>query len=156
MKTSEKQTPEEIALAAKINIGVGLTPDENLVRDITKLLLRIDKLLVPGDSLQCNNITPKIDILDKEIRKGVYFLELDDYPRKETRSNKNTSYLTKKVDWVLLEKRLHDAISDGIEDYVWPTRISDEFFNEKKTQEERTEKIVKEERIRRLLVSRLI
>ena len=150
-----KQSAEESALANKINIGVGLTPDETLMKDVTKMLNRIDKLLVPGDSLQANNITPKIQLLVRDVVKGFYFSDLGDYPKDEpkVKSKAPPVYLTKKVEWDRLHSALHRAISDGNEEYEWPARISEEFNAEKATVDQRIEKIVKGDKLQRVQVS---
>lgn len=152
-----KQSAAEIALASKINIGVGLTPDETLLKDVTKMLNRIDKLLVPGDSLQANDTTPKIQVLVRDTLKGAYFSDLGDYPKSKPKGKdkKEPVYLTKKVDWERLLAALHDAISNGVEDYVWPARIAEEFNGEKVTLDERIEKIVKGDKLERVQVSEL-
>jgi hypothetical protein len=136
----------------RLQIGINLSPDEALMKDMTKLVTRMEKIAVPGDSMVVSTIVEQLKQVLKKVQSGNYFIKTDELILKLSKDFKPVQVLTLKVNWVLFESEITSAMSDGASDFVLPKRLKEEIDEEKYIQEEKVSKIMKEDKKKRLQV----
>jgi hypothetical protein len=136
----------------RLQIGINLSPDEALMKDVTKLVTRMENIAVPGDSMIVTTIIEQLKCVLNKVQKKYYFVKIDELILKLSKDSKPVQVLTIKVNWDLFEREITAAMSDGVTDYVLPKRLQDEIDEEKYIQEEKIAKIMKEDKKKRLQV----
>lgn len=156
---TDRNQPAIAAEKARLQLGINLTPDETLTRDLLKLAIRLEKFVCPGDSMESNNVAVKMDVLSRSILRGKYFRKLDYVStavKPKGKDLKISAVLTKQVDWTLFEEEVTVALSNDIVGYVLSPRLKDEIFQENLAQDEKIAKIMNEAKKQMLQVSYLL
>jgi hypothetical protein len=104
--------------------------DLHNTKELMKLLNRLERILVPSNSLVENIYAGSFEILASKIKKGVYFRDFV-CGRSSTRI----------IEWDMLEPAIYHTISSKKEEAN--KKIVDEIETEKRLQSEKLEKLIK-------------
>ena len=111
-----------------------------LTKQVLKLLNRIERVMIPSNEVIHSNISNRIDTLGKQVKRQVFFEDINLAPRtsigkKSIPRNAPKEVALKKVVWDKLEKEIIFSISDGeVESFVIPTEVQNEIEDEKRVQ----------------------
>ncbi len=134
--------------------SISAQADVNLLKDITKLVHRIERILVPINSLVHSTIGQKLDTLLVKAKSGTFFEDARRFPHNDLLGNdlRTIEPLFRKVAWPKFEAAILNTVSDGDPDYQLPLTVQNDIAMEKRAHEERLEKAASKERVRRLQV----
>ena len=131
--------------------------DEWIVKELSKLIHRIERILVPSNSLVHSTIGSRLESFLRRIKRKEYFLPIDEafYRFKDVDGCdvKNLEVLARKVDWNSLETALFDVIRDGDANFIIPHDVINELEVERGVHEGRFQKALTKENARALQVS---
>jgi hypothetical protein len=129
--------------------------DAGLLKEITKMIHRIERILVPSNSLVHSTIGERLDGLLKQIKKGVFFEDVNMFPVEDLIGYevKSIEPLFRKVNWVSLEHEIWNVVGEGNAEYTLPPAVQVEIYTEKTVHTDKLEKAAGKERVRRLQVS---
>jgi hypothetical protein len=128
--------------------------DANLVKDLTKLLGRIERIFVPSGTMVYNPVIEKLEALMKEVQKGSCIVDVKDFSREEIDRalSKNSEFIIRKVDWDIFVRDLVRATGNGDVDYQLPPLVLEEIDTEIRVHNEKMNKALAKEKIRQLQV----
>jgi hypothetical protein len=140
-------------MATKASISA--QADANILKEIVKLIHRIERILVPINSLVHSNIGEKLDGLLVEIKKGKYFEDVNKFPAQDLIGYdvRSIEPLFRKVSWEKLGMAIWTTLNDGNEEYFLPDAVINEIAMERQVHEDKLQKAVNKERVRRMQVS---
>jgi hypothetical protein len=139
-------------MATKASISA--QADANMLKEIIKLIHRIERILVPINSLVHTNIGEKLDGLLVEIKKGKYFEDVNKFPVQDLIGYdvRSIEPLFRKVAWEKLGMAIWTTLNDGNEEYFLPDAVINEIAMERQVHEDKLQKAVNKERVRRMQV----
>lgn len=134
--------------------SISAQADVNLMKDITKLIHRIERILVPINSLVHSTVGQKLDSLLLKAKSGVFFEDVRRFPHNELIGYEVRSIepLFRKVAWPKFEEAIWETVNEGNADYQLPTSVLNDIAMEKQAHDDRLEKAANKERVRRLQV----
>lgn len=134
--------------------SISAQADVTLLKEITKLIHRIERILVPINSLVHSTIGERLDRLILQIKKGDYFEDVNKFPVEDLigYEAKSIEPLFRKVAWEKLELAIWTAVSDGDVEYNLPVSVLVEIATERQVHDDKLEKAASKERVRRLQV----
>jgi hypothetical protein len=129
--------------------------DASLHKKVSKMIRRVERILVPPNSVKVNPYSEEFDSLLNKLQTGQFYTNVFESPTKSKYrySSKNNQPLLRNVDWDKLELEVIKIIGKGDEDYILPIKIQEEFLTEKKIQDDEEQKKLKKERLNRLQVT---
>lgn len=129
--------------------------DANLIKDLTKLLGRIERIFIPSGTLVYNDIFERLESLLKQVQKGYCIVDVNAFSRAEIDRtlSKNSELIIRKVDWDVLIRDLTQAAGNGDPEFKLPASVMEEIDTEIRVHEEKLKKALGKERIRQLQVS---
>lgn len=135
--------------------------DENLTKQIKKMIARIEKILYPSSSLEVNVIGRDLESLIQNLHRGDYYCDANigvqhSQSGRKIRASKlptlESTFSDRIVDWKSLEKDIIDIISRFNPDYIVPTQVQEEINTEKKLQDDFLFKLRSKEKLTSLKV----
>jgi len=130
--------------------------DANLLKVVTKLLNRIERILVPSNSLVHNSVGSRLDVFLKKIKTGHFFVNVVEFTKKRADllgyDAKTIEPLFRQVNWDAFEQQLYRVILDGDEEVNIPLEVMNELSIERDAQQQRLSKAVSKELVRNLQV----
>lgn len=132
--------------------------DAALLKDITKMMHRIERIFVPSHAITHSTIGDRLSLLLKRIQRGFIFVDVKEFNREMVCNvlSKNSEVIVRKIDWDLFISELVKAVNDtGDEAYSLPGEVWEEILTEKRIHEEKLDKAIKKEKVRQLQVSYL-
>ena len=121
---------------------------EYLTKQISKLLHRIERVMIPSNEVVHSNISSRISSLSKKIKAQAFFEDIELPPvaavvgKKSAPRNQTKDIPLKKVSWDKLEKEIIFAISDGdVEGFVAPSEVINEIEDERRLQSQEVLKL---------------
>lgn len=91
--------------------------DNNLLKELTKMIHRIERIIVPSNSIVFNVLGSKIDSLLLKIKSGFFFIDVKEFIKERNDllnyDSKAIEPLFRKVNWISFEKELFKVISNG-------------------------------------------
>lgn len=138
--------------------SISAQADAILLKEITKLIHRIERILVPINSLVHSTIGERLDRMILQIKKGDYFEDVNKFPVEDLIGYdvKSIEPLFRKVAWEALERDIWTTVSDGDAEYQLPHAVLIEIARERQAHEDKLEKAASKERVRRLQVGKSI
>lgn len=138
--------------------SVSAQADATLLKEITKLIHRIERILVPTNSLVHSTIGARLDGLLGEIKKGKYFEDVNKFPVQDLIGYdvRSIEPLFRKVSWDKLGMAIWKTVGEGDESYILPDSVINEIAMERQVHEEKLLKATNKERVRRMQVRTLI
>lgn len=129
--------------------------DANLLKDTTKLVHRVERILVPSSSLVYSSIGTKISIFLNNLNQRKYFYDVTELSHSDIlkASGKSSENVTRRIDWNLFVKDLTNIIGEDDPTYVLPKEALDEIERERADFEITLSKAVKKEKIKLMQVS---
>jgi hypothetical protein len=129
--------------------------DAALLRDLSKLMNRIERALIPSQSLIHSPVTDQLSALMRRLQRGLVFTDVTDFDKDAVLKaySKNSESIVRKIDWDRFCKELKEAISFGAPDYEFPSEVAEEINTERSIHEEKLQKALKKEKSRQLQVS---
>lgn len=129
--------------------------DAALLRDIMKLMNRIERALIPSQSLIHDPISDQLSAFTRRLQRGLVFTDVGNFEKDAVLKahSKNSESIVRKIDWDKFCKELKDAISFGAPGYEFPPAVADEINAERMVHEDRLQKALKKEKSRQLQVS---
>lgn len=148
-KSGEKEKDVQAFLDAIVKEA-----DAKLIKDMIKLVNRIERIFVPSSSIRYNPMTDKLADLMKVVQQGKYLEDINEFDKKEIYnvSSKNSEAILRKVNWKMFEDDLRNIASEGNPDYSLPREVIAEILTEIRLHEEKLEKARKKEKLRQLQV----
>lgn len=134
--------------------SISAQADATLLKEITKLIHRIERILVPINSLVHSTIGERLDQLIVQIKKGEYFENVNKFPVEDLIGYdvRSIEPLFRKVSWGKLELDIWNTVSDGDSEYRLPDAVIVEIATERQVHEDKLERAASKERVRRLQV----
>lgn len=136
--------------------------DANLTKQVIKMIDRIEKIIVPNNSLIVNCIGPRLDVLKSKLKRGVFYMDAETEFKqlgsgrkvlvKSANPTIESTFADRIVNWELLEEELCNVISNYDSSYVFPKAVIEEIETEKKIQFEVLEKFRIREKLSSLQV----
>lgn len=129
--------------------------DTSLIKDLTKLFNRIEKIFIPTGTLVYDSIFERLDALLKQVQRGSCIVDVNEFSRGDVEKtlSKNTELILRKIDWDVFTSDLMLAAGNGDPDYQLPPLVLEEIEREKGVHEEKLRKAFSKEKIRQLQVS---
>jgi hypothetical protein len=148
-----KTVDEQTALDAMVK-----EIDAKLVKDMIKLLNRVERIFVPSTKVTYNPIVEKLETVRKLVQQGKYIEDMKEFSRINILNvlSKNSEAILRKVDWNTFQHDLISTISEGNKSFVLPNDVQMEIDTEVRLHEEKVEKATKKEKLRQLQVSNRI
>lgn len=138
--------------------------ETQLTKQIRKMMNRIEKILVPMNTMTLNEIGPRIEILMKKIQDGIYYQDPNTLKRINLRKKEANLALIEPtldmifshriVDWINLERDINIAITNNDDNYIIPDKVIQEIEVEKKLQADTLLKLKAKGKLESLEVSR--
>ena len=124
--------------------------DAALLRDLNKLMNRIEKLLTNSQSLIFDPILDRIAQLNRRLQKGLVFTDVGLFETDAVLDaySKNSEMIVRRIDWPLFESELLQTL--GTESI--PPIVAAEIAEERSVHDERLQKAAQKEKARQLLV----
>lgn len=134
--------------------AVSAQADATLLKEITKLIHRIERILVPTNSLVHSTIGERLDGLLVEIKKGKYFEDVKKFPLQDLigYDPKSIEPLFRKVNWEKLGYDIWKTVGENDDTYILPDIVLNEIAMERQVHEEKFQKAANKERVRRMQV----
>lgn len=134
--------------------SISAQADANLLKDITKLIHRIERILVPTNSMVHSTMGQKLDGLIATAKTGSFFVDVNKFPVNDLIGYevRHIEALFRKVAFPKLEAALFNIVSEGNPEYQLPYTVQAEIEMEKQAHNEKFEKAASKERVRRLQV----
>ena len=131
--------------------------DAALLRDISKLMNRIERALIPSQSLIHDPVSDQLSALMRRLQRGLVFTDVTHFERDAVLKaySKNSESIVRKIDWEKFCIELKNAISFGALNYEFPAQVAEEISLERSIHEDRLLKALKKEKSRQLQVSPL-
>jgi hypothetical protein len=128
--------------------------DNNLVKDLTKLMYRIERIYVPSNTVIYSSIGERLGEFTKRVQKGFCLVDVKEFTKENIDKvlSKNSEMILRKIDWDIFLVELKKAVSEGNEDYVFPPLVQEEVDTEIRIHEEKLRKAIAKEKIRQLQV----
>jgi hypothetical protein len=128
--------------------------DANLLKETTKLVHRIERILVPSSSLVYSSIGTKVSTFLNNLNQRKYFCDVTELSHSDLSkgSGKYSENVFRRVDWELFVKDLTNIIGENDPTYVLPKVALDEIERERIDLENILSKVIKKEKIRLLQV----
>lgn len=128
--------------------------DAKLMKDMLKLMNRIERIFVPSDSVTYNPVVEKLADMLKIVQQGKYLEDVSTFSRANILNvlSKNSEMVLRKVNWKAFEEDLHGIVSQGNAEFVLPSEVYSEIEFEVRVHEEKLVKATKKERLRQLQV----
>lgn len=128
--------------------------DVNLLKETTKLVHRIERILVPSSSLVYSSIGTKVSTFLNNLNQRKYFCDVTELSHSDLSkgSGKYAENVFRRVDWDLFIKDLTNIIGENDPTYVLPKEALDEIERERIDFENILSKVIKKEKIRLLQV----
>jgi hypothetical protein len=130
--------------------------DAILLKDVTKLMHRIERIFVPAHDIMHNTVGDRLSGFLKRIQRGCIFRDVKEFSQDMVCNvlSKNSEIIVRKIDWDTFIVELMKVVNDSSdENYTFPNEVWEEIMTEKKIYEEKLDKAVKKEKIRQLQVS---
>lgn len=134
--------------------SISAQADTTLLKEITKLIHRIERILVPTNSLVHTTIGAKLDGLLGDIKKGKFFEDVKRFPVNDLIGYdiKSIEPLFRKVAWEKLGMAIWKTVNEGDETYILPDSVLNEIAMERQVHEDKLEKAANKEVVRRMQV----
>ena len=91
--------------------------DSNLLKELTKMIHRIERIIVPSNSIVFNAIGSKLDTFLLKLKSGLFFIDVEEFIKERSEllnyDSKVIEPLFRKVNWILFEHELFKVISNG-------------------------------------------
>jgi len=130
--------------------------DANLLKVVTKLVNRIERILVPSNSLVHNSLGARLDVFMKKVKAGHFFVNVVEFTKKRADllgyDAKTIEPLFRQVNWEAFEQQLYRVLRDGDEGYAIPAEVMSELSLESDAQQQRLSKAINKELVRSLQV----
>ena len=153
--TSNKVKVSEIffAMVSKRE-AISAQADATLLKEIIKLIHRIERILVPPNSLVHSTIGERLDGLIARIKKGEFFQDVNKFPLDDLigYDAKSIEPLFRQVAWEKLHSAIWLSVSDGNESYELPSTVLNEIGMEQQVHDDKLQKAANKERVRRMQV----
>lgn len=139
--------------------------DQGLLKDMTRMIHRIERLFVPAESVTENDISQRLDNLLKKVKRGEYFEDIPEFmgaPKVDSRPTRGGKSkgdeFSRKVNLTAFETDLveqmqeHTNKSDPTASvgYILPPKVQEEIDIEKTLQSEKISKAIKRDRLQKL------
>jgi hypothetical protein len=136
--------------------AVSAQADVTLLKEITKLIHRIERILVPINSLVHSTIGERLDGMLADIKKGCYFEDVKKFPHKDLLGYdvKSIEPLFRRVNWENLGYDIWKVVGENDETYILPDAVVNEIAMERQVHEDKLQKAANKERVRRMQVRR--
>ena len=134
--------------------SISAQADATLLKEITKLIHRIERILVPSNSLIHSTIGERLDGLIRRVKRGDYFEDVSKFPIDDLIGYdvRSIEPLVRRVSWEALEKEIWNVVSNGDLEYILPYSVTEEIVTERMVHEDKLQKAANKERVRRLQV----
>lgn len=134
--------------------SISAQADANLFKDITKLIHRIERILVPMNSMIHSTVGQRLDSLLLKVKSGIYFEDVHRFPHNDLIGYevRTIEPLFRKVAWSKLEDAIWATVSEGDSEYQLPITVLNDIAMEKQAHSDRLEKAANKERVRKLQV----
>lgn len=138
--------------------SISALADATLLKETIKLIHRIERILVPINSLVHSTIGERLDGLLVEIKKGKYFEDVNKFPLKDLIGYdvKSIEPLFRRVNWDRLGFDIWTTVGEGDETYILPDTVINEIAMERQVHEDKLQKSVNKERVRRMQVQLIL
>lgn len=128
--------------------------DESLLKDLNKLLNRIERLMVPTYFYSHCQVAERLGELRQRLANKAFFTTTTDFSEENIvkTAGKSTEYFIRKVDWERLEAELRDIIGNHPDDSFYLKEVSGEIEYQRRSHEERYATAIAQEKIRQMQV----
>lgn len=136
--------------------------DSKLLKDMVKLMNRIERILIPSSSITYNPLTEKLASLMTTVRQGSYLRDVKEFQVENILNvlSANSELVLRSVDWKAFEEDLCRLLqeSKSSEDVhgvsvTLPREVKEEIDVEVRLHNEKMAKAMKKEKLRQLQVS---
>lgn len=129
--------------------------DASLIKDLTKLFNRIEKIFIPTGTLVYDSIFERLDALLKHFQKGSCIVDVKDFAKGDVEKaiGKNSDTILRKIDWDIFTNDLVLAAGNGDPEYTLPALVVEEIERERGVHEEKFRKAFAKEKIRQVQVN---
>lgn len=115
-----------------------------LIKQLSKLFHRIERILVPSDFIKESDVGPKLTKLLSHVKRGDFFEVSEPAPKVSKcfgqngkKNNKNSSeFNALRVKWEPLQSILHGIIQAELNTEIIPDKLATEIETERKAQDE--------------------
>jgi hypothetical protein len=117
-------------------MALDLHSGEYLIKQVQKLLHRVERLMVPSHSIVVSNIGHRISQLNKQVKNGHFLVDMNvGVGSTLSTASKSNGGCPKQIQWDSLEPEIIFAISDGVlEGFCVPRVVQEEINTEKNAQ----------------------
>ncbi|KAJ1420799.1 hypothetical protein B484DRAFT_399721, partial [Ochromonadaceae sp. CCMP2298] len=126
--------------------------DSSLLKEMKKLVNRIERILVPHNSLVHSTIGSRLDALQARVQKGEFFENVNAFPVEELLGYepKSIEALVRRVAWDSFEAQLMETLSEGDAAYALHPEAQLEIETERRVHADKLAKAATKEKVRRL------
>lgn len=118
--------------------------DEYLAKQLSKLLFRIERILVPSNAIIVSDASSNLELLTRKIKRKDFFEDAIMVPtiaKKSSGKSSNQEWMRRRVKWDDLQRHIFDILSNGDPTYVIPKKIQDEIDTERNFQQDEESKL---------------
>lgn len=130
--------------------------DAYLLKTVTKLVNRIERILVPSNSLVHSSLGDRLDAFMKKVKVGCFFVNVVEFTKRRADllgyDAKTIEPLFRQVNWEAFEQQLYRVLRDGDEGFAIPAEVMSELSLERDAQQQRLSKAMNKELVRSLQV----
>jgi hypothetical protein len=128
--------------------------DASLLKEMKKLINRIERILVPHNSLVHSTIGERLDGLQRRVHSGEFFEHVNAFPTEELLGYdpRSIEALVRRVAWDSFEAQLLSTLSEGDASYALHPEAQLELETERRVHAEKLQKAATKEKVRRLQV----
>lgn len=131
--------------------------DESLLKDLNKLLNRVERLMVPTYFYSHCQVAERLGELRQRLADKSFFATTTEFSEENIvkTAGKSTEYFIRKVDWDRLEAELRTIIGNHPDDSFYLKEVNGEIVHQRRSHEERYATAIAQEKIRQMQVSQL-
>jgi hypothetical protein len=128
--------------------------DSSLLKEMKKLVNRIERILVPHNSLVFSTIGKRLETLQTRVNNGEFFEDVNAFPVAELLGYepKSIEALVRRVAWDSFEAQLMETLSEGDVAYILHPEAQLEIETERRVHADKLAKAATKEKVRRLQV----
>lgn len=131
--------------------------DETLLKELNKLLNRIERLMVPTYYYCHCHVADRIDDLRKRLSNKEFLLTTNEFTEENIvkAMSKMTEHFVRRVDWDRFEVELRDIIGNHPDDSFYLKEVNGEIEHQKHSHLDRYYNAIAKEKIRQMQVNSL-
>eukprot|EP01042_Synura_sphagnicola_P005427 gene5427-6925_t len=113
--------------------------DESLLKDLNKLLNRVERLMVPTYFYSHCQVAERLGELRQRLADKTFFATTTEFSEENIvkTAGKSTEYFIRKVDWDRLEAELRTIIGNHPDDSFYLKEVNGEIVHQRRSHEER-------------------